>query len=436
MNSVHEKHERHAINRPTILGNLINVPLKTLMKPEYPLGSEETVGPIGSKNLLRRLSWAIVIVLLATAAFYGLRSFTTDTGKNAPAAKREMPGRDIVAVTAEAAVQGDLPIYLNGLGTVTGLRTVTVKPRVDGELVHVAFKEGALVHEGDLLAEIDPRPFEVQLMQAEGQLLRDEALLNNAQIDLERYRTLLEQDSIAAQQAATQAAVVKQYQGVVVTDKALVANAKLQLSYAKITAPITGRLGLRIVDQGNIVKAADANGIVVITQTQPIAVVFTLPEDQISAVMKQLHAGKTLAVEAYDRGGKNRLAEGRLLAVDNQIDLSTGTVKLKSQFSNDDTALFANQFVNIRMKIDTLHDVTIVPSAAIQTGNAGTFVYIVNDDLTVSMRAVTPGAVYGERTALPDGVKAGERVVVEGADRLRENAKVKLIERNAANEAK
>lgn len=433
MNSVHEKHERHETNQPTILGNLTNVPLKILMKPEYPRGHQEQTG---SKNLSRRLSWAVVIVLLVPAAFYGVRSLNPDAEKNAPTAKREMPGRDITAVTAEAAVQGELPIYLNGLGTVTGLRTVTVKPRVDGELVRVAFKEGALVHEGELLAEIDPRPFEVQLMQAEGQLLRDEALLNNAQIDLERYRTLLEQDSIAAQQAATQAAVVKQYQGVVVTDKALVANARLQLSYAKITAPITGRLGLRIVDQGNIVKAADANGIVVITQTQPIAIVFTLPEDQIPAVMKQLHAGKSPVVEAYDRSGKNRLAEGRLLAVDNQIDLSTGTVKLKSQFANDDTALFANQFVNIRMKIDTLHDVTIVPSAAIQTGNSGAFVYIVNDDLTVSTRAVTAGAVYGEQTALPDGVKAGERVVVEGADRLRENAKVKLIERNAANEEK
>ncbi|MDD5579269.1 MAG: efflux RND transporter periplasmic adaptor subunit [Methylobacter sp.] len=288
----------------------------------------------------------------------------------------------VAAVVAEPVKEGDVPVYLNSLGTVTGLRTVTVKSRVDGELVHVAFKEGGRVREGDQIAEIDPRPFQVQLMQAEGQLLRDEALLNNARIDLRRYRTLLEQDSIAGQQAATQEAVIKQYQGIVATDQALVANAKLQLSYAKITAPITGRLGLRIVDQGNIVKASDAGGIAVITQAQPISVVFTLPEDQVPAVMKQLHSGKVLPVEAYDRGGKNKLAQGRLVAVDNQIDLNTGTVKLKSQFDNEDEALFANQFVNIRMKIDTLRGVVIAPGAAIQNGNAGAFVYVVKDGRT------------------------------------------------------
>lgn len=367
----------------------------------------------------------IGLIPLSIAVFYAVQLFNAAPQPDA----RNVKPDNITAVVAEAVRQGDLPVYLSALGTVTGLRTVTVKPRVDGELVQVAFKEGAQVTAGDVLAEIDPRPFQVQLMQAEGQLMRDEALLNNAQIDLERYRTLLEQDSIAAQQAATQAALVKQYQGVVTTDRAVLANAKLQLDYAKITAPISGRVGLRIVDQGNVVKASDANGIVVITQTQPIAVIFTLPEDHIPAVMKQLHAGKTLGIDAYDRSGNNLLAQGQLLAVDNQIDLSTGTVKLKSQFANNDTALFANQFVNIKMKIDTLHDALIIPGAAVQTGNEGTFVYVVKDDQTVAMRAVKLGAVYGEQVAVLAGVQAGERVVVEGADKLREDAKVKLIDR-------
>lgn len=403
----------------------------TLMKLEYPSEQKENQvsRPAGSKKPSRWLIWP-VLVFLGIAAIYIVRTFNADSGQQAQAVDGGKQGH-ITSVIAKAVEQGDLPVYLSGLGTVTGLRTVTVKSRVDGELVHAAFKEGALVKEGELLAEIDPRPFEVQLMQAEGQLLRDEALLKNAQIDLQRYQTLLEQDSIAAQQTATQAATVKQYQGIVATDRALVANAKLQLSYAKITAPISGRLGLRMVDQGNIVKASDANGMVVITQTQPIAVIFTLPEDQLPAVMKQLHAGKTLTVEAFDRSGKNKLAQGRLLAVDNQIDLNTGTVKLKSQFANDDTVLFANQFVNIKMQVDTLHNVAIVPSAAIQTGNAGTFVYVVKADQTVTARTVTLGAAHEERVAVLDGLQANELIVVEGADKLREGAKVKLIDPDA-----
>ena len=377
--------------------------------------------------------WSIVLLVCVAGGFFVRPYFVaTQSTVSVSTVNAEKPSRSTVSVIAKAAVKGNLPVYLNGLGTVTGLRTVTVKSRVDGELVKMAFQEGELVKAGDLLAEIDPRPFQVQLMQAEGQLMRDEALLSNAQLDLQRYQTLLEQDSIAAQQTATQAATVKQYQGIVETDKAMVANAKLQLSYAKITAPISGRLGLRLVDQGNIVKTSDANGIVVITQTQPIAVVFTVPEDQIPAVMKQRHLGKTLLLEAFDRSGKNKLAQGQLLAVDNQIDVNTGTVKLKGQFANDDTALFANQFVNIRMQVDTLRDVVIVPSAAVQTGNKGTFVYVVDAEQSVSMRVVKLGAVYQEQVAVLEGVKAGELLVVEGADKLREGAKVKLIERDHA----
>ncbi len=335
----------------------------------------------------------------------------------------------VIAVVAVAAMQGDFPVFLTSLGTVTALRTVTVRSRVDGELIRIAFKEGQMVQEGDLLAEIDPRAFQAKLMQAEGQLLRDEALLKNAETDLVRYKTLLEQDSIAAQETVTQESLVKQHKGTVAIDRGLLADAKLQLSYARITAPITGRLGLRLVDQGNMVKASDANGLAVITQIQPIAVVFTLPEDDLQAVMKPFRSGKGLTIEAYDRNGKVKLAEGHLLAVDNQIDTSTGTVKLKGQFANEDGALFSNQFVNVKMLMDTLHSVTIIPTAAIQRGVMGPFVYVVREDQTVSVRPLTLGPTEGEKVAVLEGLQPNEQVVVDGADKLREGMKIKLITR-------
>jgi multidrug efflux system membrane fusion protein len=263
-------------------------------------------------------------------------------------------------------------------------------------------------------------------------LLRDEALLKNAQTDLVRYKTLLEQDSIAAQQTVTQESLIKQYKGTVEMDRGLVANAKLQLSYARITAPITGRLGLRLVDQGNIVHASDANGLAVITQIHPIAVVFTLPEDDLQAVMKQFHSDEDLAIEAYDRRDKVKLAQGQLLAVDNQIDTSTGTVKLKGQFANEDNALFSNQFVNIRMNMDTLRSVTIIPTAAIQRGTIGPFAYVVKEDQTVSVRPLTLGPTEDEKIAVLEGLQPDELVVVDGADKLRESMKVKLIAREPA----
>jgi multidrug efflux system membrane fusion protein len=256
--------------------------------------------------------------------------------------------------------------------------------------------------------------------------MRDEALLKNAQIDASRYQTLLEQDSIAPQQTATQAALVKQYQGTVEIDRALVDNAKLQLSYAHITAPVSGRIGLRLVDQGNMIHSNDANGLAVITQLQPISVVFTLPEDQIPAVMQRWHRDNNITIEAYDRAGNSKLADGELLAVDNQIDTTTGTLKLKAQFENQQRTLFSNQFVNIKMKLDTLQRVILAPNAAIQHGANGAFVYVVKDDLTITVKAIKTAASDGNNTVISEGLSVDEKLVIDGADKLREGSQVNI----------
>lgn len=345
--------------------------------------------------------------------------------------KRFFERDDAPAVVAVAsAMSGDFPLYLNALGTVTALRTVTVKPRVDGELVKVAFSEGQLVKAGDLLAEIDPRPFQVQLQQAQGQLQRDQALLDNARLDHQRYQTLLEQDSIAAQQTVTQQAQVKQYQGNIEVDQAQVDNAKLQLSYTRLTAPIAGRAGLRQIDQGNIVRANDANGLVVITQLQPIGVVFTLPEDQLPEVVKRYREGKPISVEAFDRSGKTKLAEGKLIALDNQIDSSTGTLKLKAQFDNQEQTLFANQFVNIKMHLDTLANATQIPSAALQHDSQGAFVYVVDSQNVAHLRRIEPGPASGERIAVSDALEPGEALIVNGIDRVKDGGVVDIAEKD------
>ena len=329
-------------------------------------------------------------------------------------------------VVASAATQGDIDIIVNGLGTVTPLRTVTVRTRVDGELVRVLFNEGQLVKEGELLAEIDPRAFQVQLAQAEGQLARDRALLENAKLDLERYRTLFKQDSIARQQVDTQVSLVRQYEGAIAVDRSQVDNAKLQLTYSRITAPISGRIGLRQVDPGNIVHAGDQNGIVVITQLQPVTVLYTVPQDLLPQVMKRIQSGDTVGVEAWDRDQKAKLADGALASADNQVDPQTGTVKLKAQFANDDNGLFPNQFVNVRMKLDTLHDAVLVPAPAVQRGAQGMFVYVVRPDNTVMPRNVKLGPLDGNRQAIADGLAAGEMVVTDGTDRLRPGAQVEV----------
>ncbi|MCK9608460.1 MAG: MdtA/MuxA family multidrug efflux RND transporter periplasmic adaptor subunit [Methylomonas sp.] len=393
------------------------------MNPDFdPRSAKSKPGKIGSPGW----QWPVILLLMVAAGGYVIwRSDHAGTASEDARAKRRE--QNPVAVSVASVTQGDMPIFLDGLGTVTPLRTVTLHSRVDGELIRVAFSEGQQVKQGDLLAEIDPRAFQVQLQQAQGQLLHDQALLKNAEIDLARYRTLLEQDSIAGQQVATQEALVEQYRGTVEVDRAQVENAKLQLSYTKITAPINGRVGLRLVDQGNLVHANDSNGLVVITQLQPITVVFTLPEDRVQAVMQRWHAAGTLPIEAYDRAGQQKLAGGKLLALDNQIDPTTGTFKLKAQFENADQTLFPNQFVNIKMKLNNLPAATLVPTAAIQQGAIGSFVYVVNDDNTVTVRAVRLGPGMAETVAVLEGLTPRQKVVVDGADKLREGSRVKVI---------
>lgn len=386
----------------------------------------------------RRYRWWLLATAIIAAAIIGYMMYARTVTPAAPAASASGrpggpggAGNRPLPVIAQAAKAGDMDVYLSALGAVVAQGSVTVRARVDGQLMRIAFREGQVVKAGDLLAEIDPRPFQVQLAQAEGQMAKDEALLKNARQDVERYTMLFAQDSIAKQQLDTQIAVVGQYEGTGKADQAQIDSAKLQLIYARVTAPIGGRLGLRQVDAGNIVHPGDANGIVVITQVRPISVVFTLPEDSLGRVVKRLREGAKLAVEAYDREQKVKLATGTLLTIDNQIDSTTGTIKLKAQFANEDESLFPNQFVNVRMLIDTQHGAILVPTAAIQRGAQGTFVYVVKGDLTVTVRPVTLGPALGETSSIAKGLEAGERVVIDGADKLREGGKIELITHEA-----
>lgn len=364
--------------------------------------------------------WLIAFAVLAVAGIWLLSKWQAHSAATKPA--REGPPS--VPVSVAQAKKGEIPVYLNGLGSVTPFNTVTVRSRIDGQLLRVAFQEGQFVRQGDELAQIDPKPFKVQLDQAEGQLARDQAQLANARLDLQRYTMLVEQGVITRQQFDTQKATVSQFDGVIRADQAAIDNAKLNISYCRITAPLSGRVGLRLADVGNLIHATDPNGLVVITQVQPIAVLFTIPEDSLSQVLKRVRAGEQLSVEASDRSGQNKIADGRVASIDNQIDQTTGTSRLKAVFDNKDNTMFPNQFVNIRLLVEMKKDKILIPTVAIQRGPQGTFVYVVKPDQTVDVRQITVGIIEGTQASIDQGLSDGEQVVVDGVDKLRAGSKV------------
>jgi membrane fusion protein, multidrug efflux system len=394
--------------------------------------------------------WVWLIILAALA--YGVWHFrgifstsTTDTTTTGSGRGGRGGAGGAVPVTVATATKGDIPVYLRAPGTVAAFNTVTVHTRVDGQLMSVAFKEGQLVHEGEVLAEIDPRPYQVQLEQAEGQLAHDQALLKDAQLNAQRYTTLYNEGVLSQQQANTQQATANQYIGAIKTDQGMIDSAKLNITYCRITAPLTGRIGLRLVDAGNIVHAADANGLIVITQLQPISVLFSLPQDDLMEVNKQVIAGTQLSAEAYDRDTVTKLASGKLTTIDNQIDQTTDTYKLKAVFANENNALFPNQFVYVRLLEGSKQGLTIVPPAAIQRGPQGTFVYVVSaapappagsaapagtsgapatPGSIVNIRPVTVSITEGNQAGLNAGLQPGESVVIDGMDKLQDGTKV------------
>jgi multidrug efflux system membrane fusion protein len=380
-----------------------------------------------NKKIIGGIAVALAIVLSGGWWFWGgAKAEPTEQGSDKPESGRRSDGGRPTPVLTVAIKNGDLRVIQTSIGTVIPSSMLTLRSRVNGQLIRVLLKEGQTDHSGDLLAEIDPRPFQAQLTQTEGQALRDQALLKNAQLDLERYKTLQSQDSIAAQQVDAQAALVQQYQGTVLTDKGLVENAKLQLDFTRITSPISGRIGLRQIDVGNNITTTDT--LSVINAISPINVVFTLPEDRASNIAKRQRETR-LPVEAWDRGNTTLLAKGELLSVDNQIDPTSGTIKLKAQFTNNDAPLFPNQFVNIHLLSDTLKQVVVAPSAAIQHGSIGSFVYLVDGegvDAKVTLRPVVPGASDGDTVSIEKGLLPGDKVVVSGIDRLRDGARVVL----------
>ena len=381
--------------------------------------------------------WAAVLVvaIIAGAAYWfwqGREAASTPSATSAgPGPGGGRPGRfgaALAPVQAATATSEAVPRYLSGLGTVTAANTVTVRSRVDGQLLAIHFTEGQQVKAGDLLAEIDPGQFKVALAQAEGQLAKDRATLANARRDLARYQQLVKTNLVSRQELDTQQSLVSETQGTIKADEAAVASAQLQLNWSRITAPIDGRVGLKQVDIGNQISSGDTTGIVVLTQTHPIDVVFTLPENQIATVVQAQKAGKKLVVEAWDRTNKQKISEGSLLSLDNQIDVTTGTIKLKARFTNQDDALFPNQFVNARMLVDTEQNAVVIPTAALQMSNEGHFVWVLNDENKVSKHTVTPGIQDSLKVVINAGLSAGDRVVTDGIDRLTEGAKVEVVE--------
>jgi multidrug efflux system membrane fusion protein len=392
------------------------------------------------------------VLVFAAIGFGCYKLYQYENGKKeamAAVTKSAMKPQSI-SVVATAARRGDMPVYLQGLGTVTAFNTVTVKTRVDGQLISVNFQEGQNVRKGEVLAEIDPRPYQVvldqaigNLDQAKGTLAKDQAALKDAQVNYVRDEELFKQQIIAKQQLDTQLATADQIRGSIEADRASIAaaqaainSAKLNLTYTKITAPISGRIGLRQVDAGNMVHANDTNGLAVITQLQPIAVIFTIPEDQLPPVLAKLRQGVKMRADAYDRDQTKKLAEGTLLTVDNEIDATTGTSRLKAVFPNTDYALFPNQFVNIRLWLDTKRGAIIVPAVAIQRGPTGTFVYLIKNDDTAAVRRVRVGLTVGNDVSIDEGLEPGDRVVVDGAEKLTDGMKVTLRQASGARPAR
>jgi multidrug efflux system membrane fusion protein len=392
-----------------------------------PYHEMDQVGPPRpGKSRARGLPWLLVLMVIVAISGYAVwRARHPATPQRDQGGRRDRSNGPVPVVVAKAT-RSNIPVYLNGLGNVTAYYTVTVKSRVDGQIMKIDFQEGDLVKEGQVLCEIDPRPFQVQLELAEGTLARDRALLENAKVDLDRYQGLQARNAIPKQQLDTQTALVAQYEGTIKQDTGNIDNAKLQLVYSKITAPITGVVGLRLVDPGNIVHASDTNGMVVITQLQPITVLFTIPEDSLPQVTQKLRAGVHLSVDAYNRDNSKKLASGKLITLDNQIDNTTGTSKLKAVFENKDYALFPQQFVNVHLLVDTLTDQLVVPTVAIQNGQQGTFVYIVDEDSKVHLKPVQVGVATDTSAAILGGITENERVVVDGTDRLLEGAQVRV----------
>lgn len=377
----------------------------------------------------------LLLVVLAVGGYWYYRSKNAAAAAAANSAKPGGPGGAaggfVVPVVTATATKGDLPVFFNGLGNVTAFNTVTVRTRVDGQIVKINFTEGQYVKEGDSLIEIDPRPYQVQQEQAEGQLAKDQALLKDAQVDYERYKLLYQEGVIPKQQLDTQQAAVGTNEGAIKADQAAIDSAKLQIIYCHIAAPISGRVGLRLVDIGNIVHAADTNGLLVITQLQPISVIFTLPQDQLPQVMAKMRQG-TLQVEAYDRDNTAKLATGKLLTIDNQIDTTTGTYKLKAIFDNSKNELFPNQFVNTHLLVDTKKDIVLVPTTAILRGSQGTYVFAVGSDNVVKIHNVTLAETTGGITGISTGLNAGDVVVTDGQDKLQDGSKVETRKSNGA----
>jgi len=387
--------------------------------------SEDVQGGEAKRSRRRWLAWlATFIVVVIGCYFLWPKIKSIGSGSVPSPGAKTGTGPAPLPVVAAKSRMGDIGVYLTGLGAVTPIYTVTVKSRVDGQLMGVRYKEGDLVHQGDLLLEIDPRPFEVQLTQAEGQLIKDQAALENARIDLARYQTLVAQQAIPEQQFATQKATVTQDEGIVKTDQGQIDSANLNIAYCHITAPITGRIGLRLVDPGNIVHAADTNGLLVITQIQPISAIFTIAEDQLPVVVKKMNAGQRLTVDAYSRDMNTKIATGSLTTLDNEIDPTTGTLKLRATFDNKDNSLFPNQFVNARLLVQEKQGVTLVPTAAIQRNSQATYVYVVKADSTVTVRSITIGTTEGDDSEVTSGLTPGEVVVMTGVDKLQEGSKV------------